>query len=760
MAKNKKPVNEFQKWIKTITAYERDFKKWEGRVERILVRYRDDSRKSTDGAARFNILWSNIQTIVPAVFSRLPKPDVSRRFRDNDPVGRVASLILERAIEFEIEHYPDYRAAMKNSVADRFLGGRGISWVRYEPHIITVAGDPNAIPEDGLQITEDADESDIEEQEELDYECAPVDYIHWKDFGHTIARTWEEVNAVWRKVYMGRSALIERFGEELGNKIPLDTRPEDASKRNITTSSEDNSQALIFEIWDKESSDAIWISKSLGRELDRKKDPLGLESFFPCPRPLYASLTTDSLVPVPDFTLYQDQANELDKICGKIDRLIDALQIRGVYDASVPEIQRLFTEAGNTDMIPVKNWQAFAEKNGLKGALSLVELEPIVNALNESYKAMDQVKNQVYEIMGISDIVRGSNDPRETAAAVKTKGQFGSMRLRSMQGEVVQYATELLQIKAQIMCTKFQPDTLVKISGAMQLSEQDQQLIPQALQLLKESPLRNFRIEVSSDSMVEIDEQQEKEDRMEFLQATSGFMEKALPVAQAHPEIAPLLVELLKYGVTAFKVGKSIEGVFDTTLDNLKNAQSAPQKPDPEVEKLKMQSQMQSEQLQMKSQMDIQLEQMKQQFEAQKMQQEMQMESQKAHLSAQVEQAKQQAQAQESAHQNELEAKRAHLESQNEQVLITLKMQFENEQKAREDQFNRWKVEIENQTKIAVAEISAKTAIKTSSMSLNAANIESPMEFNEIGELVQKSTLETLIDVSNVALTDNITQTY
>ena len=131
----KDPIAE--QWIKTIAVYEREFKRWEGRVEKILKRYRDEQRQGRDSTgSRFNILWSNVQTAIPAVFSRLPKPDVSRRFRDNDPVGRVAALILERALDFEVEHYPDYRSAMKNSVQDRFLGGRGVSWVRYEPKLL------------------------------------------------------------------------------------------------------------------------------------------------------------------------------------------------------------------------------------------------------------------------------------------------------------------------------------------------------------------------------------------------------------------------------------------------------------------------------------------------------------------------------------------------------------------------------------------------------------------------------------------------
>src|SRR6185503_2512929 len=120
-----------------IAKYDREFKKWEERNRKILKRYRDEGREqrtSVDGSSKFNILWSNVQTLVPATFARVPQPDVARRFRDQDAVGRVAALILERGLEFETQHYPDYRDTMTQCVHDRFLGGRGTAWIRYEPH--------------------------------------------------------------------------------------------------------------------------------------------------------------------------------------------------------------------------------------------------------------------------------------------------------------------------------------------------------------------------------------------------------------------------------------------------------------------------------------------------------------------------------------------------------------------------------------------------------------------------------------------------
>ena len=636
----------YEDWYNCIAQYERTFKEWEGRADKIVKRYRDESRSRNNPNAKFNILWSNVQTITPAVFARLPRPDVSRRFRDNDPIGRVASMMLERALEYEIEHYQDYNSAMKQAVQDRLLGGRGTAWVRYEPHIVGQAGgEANGAPEDGFQVTEDTDEAETEggiyreNEERIEYECAPVDYVYWRDFGMTVARTWEEVTAVWRKVYMERAALVERFGEELGGRIPLDTKPE-TSKSFNEKMGEGSREALIYEIWDKATGEVIWLSKSMGKILDTRADPLQLENFWPCPKPMFSTLTTDSLIPVPDFVLYQDQARQLDTLADRIDGFIQALKVRGVYDAAEPSLARLFTEGENNALLPVKNYGAFSEKGGLAGSINLVDIRPIAEGLQMAYQAMDQVKGQIYEIMGIADIQRGQTDPNETLGAQIIKSNNASGRLKTMQHEVVNFATALLQIKAQIICQHFTDDTIVKISGAMQLSPQDQALIPQALMLLKDEPAKNFRIEVTSDSMIYQDEQQEKQDRVEFLTAVSQFIQTALPVAQGVPELTPMLMEMLKFGVTAFKAGKGMEGLIDETADKFrqqaKAAEGQPKPPSPEEQKMQMEMQMEQSKMQMQAQIEqakiqgeIELEKAKQEFQAQENQLKFQLEDQR-----------------------------------------------------------------------------------------------------------------------------------
>jgi hypothetical protein len=509
------------------------------------------------------------------------------------------------------------------------LGGRGVAWVRYEPHVRD-----QDIPEDGLQITEDVDEVDstgqqvktampgadgamgmeAEPQEEIEYECAPTDYVHWKDFGHSVARTWEEVTSVWRWVYMTKESLVERFGEKMAKSIPLDAGPE--TNKQYSTQSKDFTRAKICEIWDKESGKVYWISKSCPNILDERDDPLGLENFFPCAKPLYATMTSDTLVPVPDFVLYQDQANDLDILSDRIDGMIKALRVRGVYDASQPTLQRLLTEGDNNTLIPVDKWMGFSEKGGLKGSIDLLPLDTLANALLQCYRAQDEIKSTIFEITGISDIVRGQGAASETATAQQIKGQYAGLRLRAMQEDVALFASELFQLKAQVICTKFQPSTILQYAAAQAMQPADQALIPQALMLLQDKPLRSFRIQVDSDSLVQIDEQQNKRDRVEFLQAMGGFLTQALPMGQQAPELVPMLIELVKFGVGAYKKAAPIEGTIDQAMEQIKmkQQQASQQPPQPDPEMIKAQMDQQREQSRVEA--DLQIEQIKAQGEA------------------------------------------------------------------------------------------------------------------------------------------------
>ena len=68
---------------KIIKSYENNAKKWTAQSNAIQRRYKgqtDEQRRIE--TFRYNILWSNVQTLQPALYAKNPTPNVSRRFDD------------------------------------------------------------------------------------------------------------------------------------------------------------------------------------------------------------------------------------------------------------------------------------------------------------------------------------------------------------------------------------------------------------------------------------------------------------------------------------------------------------------------------------------------------------------------------------------------------------------------------------------------------------------------------------------------------
>ena len=342
----------------------------------------------------------------------------------------------------------------------------------------------------------------------------------------------------------------------------------------------------------------------------------------------------------------------------------------------------------------------------MKGTIDLLPIDAIAATLIQCYQAQAQIKGQIYEITGISDIIRGQTAASETATAQQIKGQYAGLRLRSMQESVALFATDLIRLKAQIICTKFQPQTILQYAAAQQMRPEDQQMITQALELLQDNPLRAFRVEVAADSLVQLDEQQVKQERTEFIGAFGNFLREAVTAGQQVPELSPMLMEVMKFAVAGFKQAKPIEGTIDAALQQLVQRQAqAAQNPQPDPEMMKVQAEQQANQ--MKMQADAQAAQMKMQSDAQiqqaRVQADMEIERMKAQMQADLERQKQ-----------DFAAQMAVQEMQNKQA------------------FERWKAELDADTKVMVARISANPGVDVPLLSDNKTAME------DIGETLKQ----------------------
>ena len=589
------PAGKYRRWLIEIEQAEKWCRDWHEVARKCLRRYRDERRNATatdDGQRRVNIFWSNVETLKPALYARRAKPVVERRFRDADPVGKAAAETLERAITFATDN-DQFDEVIKQARDDRLIVGRGTAWVRYVPHFQQMQP---PTPDDGVSVTDDAGEYEAETEEGAEAESEPMqpaealafeevafDYVAWTDFLMAPSKTWREVPWVARRVQMTRHELVERFGEEIGRAVPLNARPDRDGPDNADARFRDGLSARtdVFEIWDKAERKACWIAKGYEGLLDERDDPLRLREFFPCPRPMFATITTDSLIPQPDFLQYKDQANDLDDVTYRLSKLTQACRVSGVYDAAQDaSLGRLFGEGSDNQLIPVNTWAAFSEKGGFRGVMDFVPLDGVIATIRELTAREQSLKAQIYEVTGISDIVRGYSAPSETATAQQIKGQFAALRLQEQQAEVARFARDLIAITAEIIAEHFQLQTIALMSGLAEQAPEFQQAFPMAVQLLRDDAMRSFRIDIETDSTIAVDETADKQAATEFLTAMGNYMAASLPMAQQAPELLPVIGQGAVFLARRFRAGRQLEGSIEASFQALEQrAQQMAQQP-------------------------------------------------------------------------------------------------------------------------------------------------------------------------------------
>lgn len=452
-------------------------RRWLKQGHAVVKRYRDD-RPEMSADCRFNVLWSNVQTLKPILYARTPKADVQRRFTDQDPVGRLASTLLERAISYSLDQH-GFDAIMSAVVEDRLLPGRGVARVMYIPHYGDELPDEAETDEADNDFRDDeTSASDVDNPgdrgaplREVVYEEAVPSYVFWEDYREGPARTWKEVPWVRYRAFMDRDQLIERFGAKKGKEVNLDYSPAGAGESREKPPPDLFKKAIVHEYWDKAKKQVVWLAPGTpDLILDQLDDPLELPDFFPNPDPLLATTTNDKRVPVPDYVEYQDQAHELDRLTLRIDRLTQALKVSGVYAGEQKQVLQQLIDGGTENkLIPVEDWQHFMDKGGVAGMIHWVPIQQVAQTLIQLYDARDRVKQLLYEVTGIGDIMRGATAPMETLGAQQLKANFSTRRIVPQQREVARFARDLIRLMAGVIAAHFSAETISQITGYPQL---------------------------------------------------------------------------------------------------------------------------------------------------------------------------------------------------------------------------------------------------------------------------------------------------
>jgi hypothetical protein len=454
-----------RRWKKELQLAKKREEPWQKDAERIVKRYRGEEVKKN----RFNVLWANTEILRPAIYNSRPNPDVRRRFRDADPLGKAVAQVLERALEVFVDG-DESDDALKNDVLDGLLSGRGISRIRYVP---TISETPQRDDDEGDEDEEGAGanpvpiaKDDAAPDEEVESEAVTVEHVDWRDFRHGYGRVWPEVPWVAFRHKLNRTDAKEKFGLDALGDAEF-TAPENDDPKKPEEVGETQKVAEFWEIWDKAGDRVFFTQEALDALLfplanPKGEPPLKFDGFFPSPRPLTIVENTGSLLPIPLFRLYEQQADELDKISARIDKIINGMRLRGVYDAKLSELADLLSKDDN-ELTPVANAQAWLE-GGLDKAISWMPVEKAAALLESLYDARAKQKAIIDELLGISDIIRGATDPNETATAQSLKSNYGSVRLQRMQKEVQRYARDILRLAATAMAQKFSPETFAKMT--------------------------------------------------------------------------------------------------------------------------------------------------------------------------------------------------------------------------------------------------------------------------------------------------------
>jgi len=588
-----KPV---EYWLREIGAAKKREKEFRRVGEKVNSIYGGKLVKDTP----FNILYSNTETLLPAVYSNVPIPVVQRRFKDEDPVGKYASEASQRCLKFlldtNIDGYETFDEAMKAAVLDALLPGRGVATVKYDADIV---------------------ESEEGEPQEKSKELVCCETRQWDKVYFGYAKKWSKVPWIAFEEHIDKPEAKRLFGDAIANKLTYSDYEEKQAEQQDYDYKDDNQDdgakktCCVYVIWDKDGGRKVkYMSPEFKDDLLKEvDDPLGLTGFYNLPKPIQF-LEKNDLLPKAIYELYETQAKELNSVTKRINTLIGAIKARAIYDGSMGDDIKRLLDSDEGEMVPAETASALSTEKGLQNAIWFWPVDQLIVVLRELINAREQLKATIYEITGISDILRGSTVASETATAQKIKSQWGSLRLKRIQKEVQRYARDLLRMMLEIAATKFSEETWAKMTGlpfnttmqaqqlqmiAMQAQALGQPLDPQTqakldapvwgevLGLLRDDMQRAFRVDIETNSTVEVEATDDKEQMAEVMNAMGQALNGLTPLVSNGTLPFQAAQAMLLTIVRRFRFGSEVEDMIKAMVQ--------PQPPDAKANQLQQQLQ-------------------------------------------------------------------------------------------------------------------------------------------------------------------------
>jgi len=511
-----------------------------------------------------------------------------------------AASVIEKALTIVVEDEISHES-VKAAIKDVLLPGRGVVRVRWIPTMEqrpVMAGDgvtPLPPPDvEGANEPDDGDEGALEARgigdnggppmEEVKvWEQVNDEYVYWEDILLDPVRAPGDTDWIaFRHLFTAKQAIAEFQGSspkfdaliaagKLESELCLWT--EESAAKNLVGGGQPMKSAtklgdvikkmMVWEIWDRPNRRIIWFIRECGGMPVRvDDDTYQLEGFYPIPRPMLAVTTTDTQIPKPFYDLYADLAADLDETSRRISNLTRQVKVRGAYNSASNEIAQLLA-AEDQKMLPVDGVDMI--NGGLSNHLWIMPILDFVNALKELYVAREQIKQAIYEIMGISDIMRGATKASETATAQRIKGSMGMVRLSDQKQQAANFVTDLLRMKAELIAKNFDASTLTAMTG--------EEVTPEVMAILRSDFLRTCTVDIESDSTVVADEQDEQQSMTMAMQSIQAVMQGMAGVLQLGlfqpPMVAQLALGLMKILMHPIRNSRAFIQLLDDLSDQL-----------------------------------------------------------------------------------------------------------------------------------------------------------------------------------------------
>lgn len=526
-----------EEWIKKISAAEKQYDKYYNLVRETREFYKDNAG-STKTEGRYNIFWSSVETLKPFLYFKQPKPYIERANPSVGEAQKLACRILSRALLWNLQQF-DFDSVIKYARNDFLISGCGILWEHYEPQFAEFPDVCNP----SVSIELKTGEKVVSQYVNPEHFIADCDKVG----------IWEDVNWVARKIYMSKQEAIDTFGAsrcvELVNEGEKDYY---------------HKEICIYEIWDKVSQKVYWLAKEKSNDFLKVCDnPLKTEGFFPCPKPIFATMTNDSIIPVPDYCLIKELLNELNGINTRMKLTMQALKISGAYDNSFPELANIMSK--DITLVATKDFERLKDAGGLRGIIDFVPIEQYISALEQLALRRQDIIAQIYEVTGVSDIMRGSSNTTETATAVSQKTNFGTLRNQDRQNDMQRFICDIFRLKAEIICELFSVDTLLSFLTAEEAA--DKKLSSAAVHILKDDKMRGMVLHIESDNVFNL--KAENAELHEGIKIINEMIATALPIVSQQPLLLPLYRQMIGAVCGSLAKGRIFENVLEKVFNDI-----------------------------------------------------------------------------------------------------------------------------------------------------------------------------------------------